>query len=71
MKTFVTRCTVGDLIAEGYGSGKKVSKKDSAVKMLDLLRQEDGNLPVSVSCYKKPNNKNTKNRRKQAIKVNV
>ena len=69
MKTFVTRCTVGDLVAEGHGSGKKLSKKDAALKMLDLLRQEDGQLPVTVSCYKKTNNKNTKNRRKQAIKV--
>ncbi|XP_013772151.1 double-stranded RNA-binding protein Staufen homolog 2-like isoform X3 [Limulus polyphemus] len=38
MRTFVTRCTVGELVTEGEGNGKKVSKKKAAEKMLEELR---------------------------------
>ena len=27
MRTFVTKCVVGDIVTEGEGNGKKVSKK--------------------------------------------
>jgi len=39
MRTFVTKCVVGDLVTEGEGNGKKVSKKKAAELMLDQLRQ--------------------------------
>ncbi|XP_070533253.1 double-stranded RNA-binding protein Staufen homolog 2-like isoform X2 [Ptychodera flava] len=39
MKTFVTRCTVGEYSAEAEGNGKKVSKKKAAAKVLDQLRE--------------------------------
>lgn len=39
MRTFVTRCQVGDKFQTiGEGNGKKISKKRAAEKMLDLLR---------------------------------
>ncbi|XP_076349765.1 double-stranded RNA-binding protein Staufen isoform X9 [Tachypleus tridentatus] len=38
MRTFVTRCTVGELVTEGEGNGKKVSKKKAAEKMLEELK---------------------------------
>ena len=28
MRTFVTKCVVGDIVTEGEGNGKKVSIKD-------------------------------------------
>lgn len=37
MKVFVTVCRVGDLVAEGEGNGKKISKKRAAEKMLEEL----------------------------------
>lgn len=37
MKVFITQCCVGDLIAEGEGNGKKISKKRAAEKMLEEL----------------------------------
>merc|ERR1719357_267033 len=39
MRTFITKCVVGDLVTEGEGNGKKVSKKKAAELMLDQLRQ--------------------------------
>lgn len=41
MQVFVTVCRVGDLVAEGEGNGKKISKKRAAEKMLEEL----GKLP--------------------------
>lgn len=41
MKVFITVCKVGDLVAEGEGNGKKISKKRAAEKMLEEL----GKLP--------------------------
>lgn len=37
MKVFITVCRVGDLVAEGEGNGKKISKKRAAEKMLEEL----------------------------------
>lgn len=37
MKVFITMCRVGDLVAEGEGNGKKISKKRAAEKMLEEL----------------------------------
>ncbi|XP_044741364.1 double-stranded RNA-binding protein Staufen homolog 2 isoform X2 [Chrysoperla carnea] len=39
MKVFVTTCTVGDMVTEGEGNGKKISKKRAAEKMLDELKK--------------------------------
>ncbi|GFY59594.1 double-stranded RNA-binding protein Staufen homolog 2 [Trichonephila inaurata madagascariensis] len=39
MRTFITRCTVGDVSTDGEGNGKKVSKKRAAEKMLEELRK--------------------------------
>ncbi len=38
MKTFITRCTVGDFTTDGEGNGKKISKKRAAEKMLEKLK---------------------------------
>merc|ERR1719342_1328815 len=46
MRTFITKCVVGDLVTEGEGNGKKVSKKKAAELMLDQLRQ----LPPAASA---------------------
>lgn len=39
MRTFRTRCTVGELSAEGEGNGKKASKKEAAEGVLEQLRK--------------------------------
>ncbi|XP_067632657.1 maternal effect protein staufen [Eurosta solidaginis] len=39
MKKFVTACIVGNIVAEGEGNGKKISKKRAAENMLDELRK--------------------------------
>jgi double-stranded RNA-binding protein Staufen len=39
MRTFWTKCVVGEIVTEGEGNGKKVSKKVAAELMLDQLRQ--------------------------------
>ena len=38
MRTFVTRCVVGEFVTDGEGNGKKISKKRAAGKMLDKLK---------------------------------
>lgn len=54
MRTFVTRCRVGDLVAEGEGNGKKVSKKRAAECMLEQLRRLPGPPPASPARPKRP-----------------
>lgn len=39
IRTFMTRCTVGDKVTVGEGSSKKVSKKRAAELMLDELKR--------------------------------
>merc|ERR1719391_1687168 len=39
MRTFITKCIVGNLVTEGEGNGKKVSKKRAAELMLEQLKQ--------------------------------
>ncbi|XP_053690443.1 maternal effect protein staufen-like [Sabethes cyaneus] len=39
MKVFTTRCWVGNIVTEGEGNGKKLSKKRAAEKMLDELKK--------------------------------
>ncbi|XP_067010625.2 double-stranded RNA-binding protein Staufen homolog 2 isoform X2 [Anabrus simplex] len=47
MRTFVTKCTVGDKVTTGEGNGKKVSKKRAAEKMLEELKK----LPPSSPTF--------------------
>lgn len=35
---FITKCTVGEFVATGRGSTKKLSRKDAANKILNLIR---------------------------------
>ena len=46
MRSFLTKCIVGEFFTEGDGNGKKVSKKRAAELMLDKLKQ----LPPVVSA---------------------
>lgn len=39
MKVFTTVCKVGNIVTEGEGNGKKISKKRAAEKMLEELRK--------------------------------
>ncbi|XP_064473325.1 double-stranded RNA-binding protein Staufen homolog 2-like [Ornithodoros turicata] len=54
MRTFVTCCRVGDLVAEGEGNGKKVSKKRAAEGMLEKLRELPGPPPASPVRPRRP-----------------
>uniref|UniRef100_T1ITP3 DRBM domain-containing protein n=1 Tax=Strigamia maritima TaxID=126957 RepID=T1ITP3_STRMM len=38
MRTFITKCIVGEMVTEGEGNGKKISKKRAAEKMLEDLK---------------------------------
>ncbi|CAH2050072.1 unnamed protein product, partial [Iphiclides podalirius] len=38
MRVFVTVCTVGEMVTEGEGNGKKVSKRRAAERMLEEMR---------------------------------
>ncbi|KAG1670503.1 Double-stranded RNA-binding protein Staufen [Nymphon striatum] len=50
MRTFITRCIVGEYSTEGEGNGKKVSKKRAAEKMLDELKKLP---PISITTSQK------------------
>ncbi|XP_035213762.1 double-stranded RNA-binding protein Staufen homolog isoform X1 [Stegodyphus dumicola] len=54
MRTFVTRCTVGDISTDGEGNGKKVSKKRAAEKMLEELKKLPSLPPAQQKVKKKP-----------------
>lgn len=47
MRTFITACIVGDLVTEGEGTGKKISKKKAAQKMLEELKKLPPITPVA------------------------
>lgn len=66
MRTFVTRCTVGQFVTEGEGNGKKVSKKRAAEKMLEELRKLPGMPPAIV---KPKRNAVSKKKNRNLIKV--
>lgn len=67
MRSFVTRCTVGDFKSEGEGNSKKLSKKRSAERMLEELKK----LPPLPSAVVKPKLKRpvTKKKNRNLIKV--
>ncbi|XP_013794183.1 double-stranded RNA-binding protein Staufen homolog, partial [Limulus polyphemus] len=52
MRIFVTRCSVGELVTEGEGNGKKISKRRAAEKMLIELKTLPS-LPVMQQKIKK------------------
>ncbi|XP_021921213.1 double-stranded RNA-binding protein Staufen homolog 2 isoform X3 [Zootermopsis nevadensis] len=68
MRTFVTKCAVGDRVTTGEGNGKKVSKKRAAEKMLEELKklppQSPTNMAASMARLKRkanPGKKKTRN----------
>lgn len=69
MRMFITRCAVGDLICEGEGNGKKISKKRAAEGMLKKLRQLPPVASVAVALApKQRKSTNTKKKSKNLIK---
>lgn len=68
MRTFITKCTVGDFVTTGEGNGKKASKKRAAESMLDKLRTLP---PLPPSVAKTKRNPNNKKKNRNLIKVEV
>merc|ERR1719391_1167582 len=67
MRTFITKCIVGNFVTEGEGNGKKVSKKRAAELMLDKLKQLP---PVASALVPKPRKVPTgKKKSRNLIKV--
>ncbi|XP_055997431.1 double-stranded RNA-binding protein Staufen homolog isoform X2 [Ostrea edulis] len=64
MKTFVTRCKVGDMETESEGNSKKVSKKKAADLMLEKLKE----LPPLPPSVIRPRAKISKKKNKNIIK---
>jgi len=56
MRTFITRCLVGDFVTEGEGNGKRTSKARAAELMLEKFRE----LPPLASCQTPPKKKTSK-----------
>lgn len=68
MRTFLTRCTCGELVCEADGNSKKLSKKRAAEKMLLLIRELPG-LPPTAAPTKPKKNQNNKKKNRNLIKV--
>ncbi|XP_078332855.1 double-stranded RNA-binding protein Staufen homolog isoform X2 [Crassostrea virginica] len=64
MKTFLTRCKVGDMETEAEGNSKKVSKKKAAELMLEKLKE----LPALPPSVIRPRTKISKKKNKNIIK---
>lgn len=71
MKVFVTQCRVGDLVAEGEGNGKKISKKRAAEKMLEELSKLPPLPNMTSMAHLKRKRVTTKKKTRNLIKVNV
>nr|KAG5691353.1 hypothetical protein BaRGS_033402 [Batillaria attramentaria] len=67
MKTFVTRCQVGEMATEAEGNSKKLSKKRAAEMMLDELRK----LPALPVANLKPKVKPPTNKKKNRNIIKV
>nr|CAD7589696.1 unnamed protein product [Timema genevievae] len=50
MRTFITKCSVGDKVTTGEGNGKKVSKKRAAEKMLEELKKLPPTSPTNMAA---------------------
>lgn len=61
MKTFITRCTVADMVTEGEGNSKKISKKKAAEMMLDELKKLP---PLAAPAFPRPKTKIQINKKK-------
>ena len=62
MKTFVTRCTVGDFVTEAEGNSKQVSKKRAAESMLEELKKLQPLPPTAARPKAKSTTSKKKNR---------
>lgn len=71
MKVFVTQCRVGDLVAEGEGNGKKISKKRAAEKMLEELAKLPPLPNMNNLAHLKRKRVTTKKKTRNLIKVNM
>lgn len=71
MKVFVTQCRVGDLVAEGEGNGKKISKKRAAEKMLEELARLPPLPNMNNIAHLKRKRVATKKKTRNLIKVNM
>lgn len=71
MKVFITQCRVGDLVAEGEGNGKKISKKRAAEKMLEELTKLPPLPNMGGLAHLKRKRVTTKKKTRNLIKVNV
>lgn len=71
MKVFSTQCRVGDLVAEGEGNGKKISKKRAAEKMLEELAKLPPLPNMGGIAHMKRKRVTTKKKTRNLIKVNV
>lgn len=71
MKVFVTQCSVGDLVAEGEGNGKKISKKRAAEKMLEELSKLPPLPNMNNLAHLKRKRVTTKKKTRNLIKVNM
>ena len=54
LRSFVTRCTCGNLVAEGEGNSKRLSKKRAAEKMMEELNKLSPLPAPTVEKLKKP-----------------
>lgn len=71
MKVFVTQCRVGDLVAEGEGNGKKISKKRAAEKMKEELAKLPPLPNMNHLAHLKRKRVTTKKKTRNLIKVNM
>jgi hypothetical protein len=62
MKTFVTRCVVGEMSTEAEGNSKKTSKKRAAELMLEELKKLPSLPPALAKPKIKPPTNKKKNR---------
>lgn len=70
MKVFVTRCRIGEFLVEGEGSGKKISKKRAAEKMLEKLAKLPPIPNMNNMAQVKRKRVTTKKKTRNLIKVN-
>lgn len=68
MKSFVTRCTVNDIVTEGTGHSKKASKKKAAELMLEKLKELP---PLPAVTLVRPKTKMQMNKKKNRNIIKV